>query len=124
MRIIISNILGAKYEEKIRLTTTTCIGLRRFGVWNMDDAQGGMRFAFPPYGPFPLYSATALLSFLVLFLEERRKKPAGPVTDPAACGRSHLEAIQSCSRCSIAGMDKPPGPTMNSVPAMVSWTGS
>jgi hypothetical protein len=28
-----------------------------FGVWRWNDAKGGMRFAFPPYGPTALKMA-------------------------------------------------------------------
>jgi hypothetical protein len=56
MRIIISNIFGAKYEEKIgQLRLGDEVRLARadddVGVRRWNDAKGKMRFAFPPYGP-------------------------------------------------------------------------
>jgi hypothetical protein len=48
--------------DKCRIRAVICRGRGRqmitFGIWRWNDAKGGMRFAFPPYGPAPLGGET------------------------------------------------------------------
>jgi hypothetical protein len=37
-------------KDRKKILATVLLGPFRFGVWKLPDANGGMRFAFPPYG--------------------------------------------------------------------------